>query len=131
MPDTPLQQTHGGKQLRIWGQNLNRSLKAQTDFINSLSPHHFDFALVQEPCCDFRGLSRTTRAFVSIYPPTHAQDQRATRSMIMVNARIPSTTWNPVIIQSPDVTAVEIFGANFGTIRIINVYNNCNHNQAL
>jgi hypothetical protein len=63
-----------GRQLRIWGQNLNKSLDAQTDMLNHLSPHYFDLALLQEPCCDFRGLSRATRGFVSVYPPSHGKD---------------------------------------------------------
>ncbi|KAJ7936563.1 hypothetical protein B0H13DRAFT_1556648, partial [Mycena leptocephala] len=95
--------------LRIWGQNVNRSLKAQTDLNNRLSPHYYDVALVQEPYCDFRGLSRVNRGWVAVYPPSHAKNQRATRSMIMVNGRLPSSTWNTVPLESPDLTAIEIF----------------------
>jgi hypothetical protein len=47
-----------------------------------------------------------------------------------MNARIPSSTWKPVSISSPDVTAVELT-REFGTIHIINIYNDCNHNEAL
>ncbi|KAF7354515.1 RNA-directed DNA polymerase from transposon X-element [Mycena venus] len=102
-----------------------------TDLINALSPHYYHIALVQEPSCDFRGLSRVTRQWVSVYPPSHAKNQRATRSMIMVNANIPSSKWKAIPIPSPDITAIEIFDEAFGTIRIINVYNDCNHNEAL
>ncbi|KAJ7147274.1 hypothetical protein C8R46DRAFT_918195, partial [Mycena filopes] len=126
-----LPRTQAGRQLRIWGQNLNKSLKAQTDFNNHLSSHYFDFALVQEPCCDFRGLSRVNRGWVSVYPPTHTRDQQATRAMIMVNKRIPSSTWKIVPIPSPFITAIDIFGPAFGTIRIINIYNDCDHNEAI
>ncbi|KAJ7364510.1 hypothetical protein DFH08DRAFT_681514 [Mycena albidolilacea] len=42
-----------GHQIRIRGQNLNKLLNAQTDMLNHLSPHYFDLALLQEPCCHF------------------------------------------------------------------------------
>ncbi|KAJ6593067.1 hypothetical protein B0H19DRAFT_886282, partial [Mycena capillaripes] len=116
--------------LRIWGQNLNKSLRVQLDFINQLKTNVYDIALIQEPYFDNRGVSRATRGFVSVYPTTHTTNQRATRTMILINARIPSSSWNPVQIPSPDITAMEIFGA-FGTIRIINVYNDCEHNAAI
>ncbi|KAJ7836292.1 hypothetical protein B0H13DRAFT_1558133, partial [Mycena leptocephala] len=116
--------------LRIWGQNLNKSLDAQIDFLHSLGRNYYDIALLQEPHIDFRGVSRAGRAWVSVYPPTHSSDQKATRSAILMNAHLPSSMWKPVPIGSPDVTAVELTGV-FGTIRIINIYNDCNHNEAL
>ncbi|KAJ7869791.1 hypothetical protein B0H13DRAFT_1457417, partial [Mycena leptocephala] len=91
---------------------------------------HYDIALLQEPHVDFRGVSRAGRAWVSVYPPTHSGNQRATRSVILMNSHLPSSMWKPVLIDSPDVTAVELRG-EFGTIRIVNVYNDCNHNEAL
>ncbi|KAJ7799791.1 hypothetical protein B0H13DRAFT_1551455, partial [Mycena leptocephala] len=115
--------------IRIWGQHLNRSLHAQQDFTNHLNPNIFDIALIQEPYFDFRGVSRATRAFVSIYPTTHTTNQKDTRSMILVNS-LPSTSWSAIAIPSPDITAIELVGT-FGTVRIINVYNDCNHNKAI
>ncbi|KAJ7321390.1 hypothetical protein DFH08DRAFT_638352, partial [Mycena albidolilacea] len=115
----------------IWTQNLNASLDAQTDLLNKLSPHFFDLALLQEPCCDFRGLSRSTHSFVSVYPPAHSWDPRATRSMILVNTRLPASSWNIVLIVSPDITAINFFGPAFGTICIINIYNDCKNNASL
>ncbi|KAJ6584409.1 hypothetical protein B0H19DRAFT_926574, partial [Mycena capillaripes] len=119
-----------GRQLRIWGQNLNKSLCAQLDFINHLKTNVYDIALIQEPYFDNRGVSHATRGFVSVYPTMHTANQRATCAMILINAKIPSSSWNLIPIPSPDITAIEIFGA-FGTIRIINVYNDCKHNTAI
>ncbi|KAJ6524505.1 hypothetical protein B0H19DRAFT_840852, partial [Mycena capillaripes] len=116
--------------LTIWGQNLNKSLDAQIDFLHSLGRNRYDIALLQEPHIDLQGVSRAGRGWVTIYPPMHTKNQRATRSAIFMNACIPSLSWRPLPIASPDVTAVELYG-DFGTIRIINVYNDCNHNEAL
>ncbi|KAJ7801032.1 hypothetical protein B0H13DRAFT_1672718, partial [Mycena leptocephala] len=129
MPEHPTRAS-AGQQIRIWGQNLNRSLRAQQDFTNHLNPNIYDIALIQEPYFDFRGVSRATRAFVSIYPTTHTTNQKDTRSMILVNTRLPSTSWSTIAIPSPDITAIELVGT-FGTVRIINVYNDCNHNKAI
>ncbi|KAJ7042936.1 hypothetical protein C8F04DRAFT_945023, partial [Mycena alexandri] len=118
------------ERLRLWQQNLNKSLDSQLDFLHSLKPSVYDIALIQEPHIDFRGVSRSNRAFVSVYPPTHAENQRATRSLILVNSNIPSSSWTVIPIPYPDVTAIELVG-NFGTVRIINVYNDCNHNGAI
>ncbi|KAJ7309366.1 hypothetical protein DFH08DRAFT_719305, partial [Mycena albidolilacea] len=123
--------SQAGRQFRIWGQNLNKSLDAQIDLLNHLSPNYFDLALLQEPCCDFRGLSRATRGFVSVYPPAHSRDPRASRSMILVNTRLPTASWRVVSILSPDITAIDFFGEAFGTIRIINIYNDCKNNASL
>ncbi|KAJ7368980.1 hypothetical protein DFH08DRAFT_678260 [Mycena albidolilacea] len=120
-----------GHQFRIWGQNLNKSLDAQIDLLHHLSPNYFDLALLQEPCCDFRGLSRATRGFVSIYPPSHSRDPRASHLMILVNTRLPAASWRAVFIPSPNITAIDFFGEAFSTIRIINIYNNCDNNASL
>ncbi|KAJ7770099.1 hypothetical protein B0H16DRAFT_1307108, partial [Mycena metata] len=116
--------------LHIWQQNLNKSLDSQNDFMNSLTPNYYDIALIQEPQIDWRGVSRGKRSFVSVYPPTHAKNQRATRSVIFVNTRLSSSSWAPVPIPSPDITAINLIG-DFGTIRIVNVYNDGNHNETL
>ncbi|KAJ7933227.1 hypothetical protein B0H13DRAFT_1462265, partial [Mycena leptocephala] len=55
----------------------------------------FDIALIQEPYFDFRGVSRATRAFVSIYPTTHTTNQKDTRSMILVNTRLRCSACGP------------------------------------
>jgi hypothetical protein len=49
---------------------------------------------------------------------------------LWVNVRIPSSNWHTIPIDSPDITAIDLFG-DFGTIRIINIYNDCEHNGAL
>ncbi|KAJ7939084.1 hypothetical protein B0H13DRAFT_1549379, partial [Mycena leptocephala] len=118
------------RRLTIWQQNLNKSLDAQNDFLHRLNPNTYDIALIQEPHFDFRGMTRANKRWVSILPPTHTPNQRATRSMILVNICLPSSSWVAIAIPSPDITAVQFHGT-FGTIRFINIYNDCTHNNAL
>jgi endonuclease/exonuclease/phosphatase family metal-dependent hydrolase len=119
-----------GRQLRIWGQNLNKSLIAQNAFYHSLDANIYDLALLQEPHLDFRGLSRVKRSYTSVYPPAHATQNATTRSTIWVNTSIPSSRWQTIPMLSPDITAIDLYG-DFGTLRVVNLYIDCEHNEAL
>lgn len=119
------------RRLKIWQQNLNKSLDAQNDFLHRLNPDVYDMALIQEPHFDFRGVTRANRRWVSVTPPTHTPNQAVTRSLILVNICLPSASWTAIPIPSPDITAVQIAHETFGTLRFINVYNDCVHNNAL
>ncbi|KAJ6491450.1 hypothetical protein C8R47DRAFT_974048, partial [Mycena vitilis] len=129
MPDAP-PRPRKERKLHIWGQNLNRSLHAQIDFLHSLGRHRYDIALLQEPHFDFRGISRAGRAWRSVYPTAPTKDRQNFRSAMLINEHLPSDSWRQVAIPSPDITAIDLYG-DFGTIRIINVYNDCNHNAAI
>jgi hypothetical protein len=48
----------------------------------------------------------------------------------LVNTQLPSASWSQIPIDSPDLTTVELRGT-FGVIRMINIYNDCDHNEAL
>ncbi|KAJ7123397.1 hypothetical protein C8R44DRAFT_620697, partial [Mycena epipterygia] len=119
-----------GRKLTIWQQNINKSLKGQLDLLHRLKPKRYDIALIQEPYFDQGGKSRANRHWVSIVPPSHTPHQRLTRSLILINTRLPSVTWTAIPLPSPDITAMQIFG-DFGTIRIINIYNDGAHNDTL
>ncbi|KAJ7639659.1 hypothetical protein DFH06DRAFT_923141, partial [Mycena polygramma] len=95
-----------------------------------LGRNRYDIALLQEPHFDFRGISRAGRAWVSVYPSISLKDLNTARSAMLVNEHLPSSMWRQVAIPSPDITAIELYG-DFGTIRIINIYNDCEHNDTL
>ncbi|KAJ7136860.1 hypothetical protein C8R44DRAFT_608115, partial [Mycena epipterygia] len=129
MSHTALPQNRSRK-LIIWQQNINKSLRGQLDLLHRLKPKTYDIALIQEPYFDQGGKSRVNRNWVSITPSSHTPRQHLTRSLILVNTRLPSLTWTAIPLPSPDVTAMQIFG-DFGTIRILNIYNDGAHNDAL
>ncbi|KAJ6469849.1 hypothetical protein C8R45DRAFT_765308, partial [Mycena sanguinolenta] len=116
--------------LRIWQQNLNKSLKAQHDMLGSLKPKKYDLALIQEPSIDFRNMLRTNHAFTSVYLTPHATSPERTQTLILVNALILFSTWNTIPIPSSDITAVEL-RTPAGVLRIINIYKDCEHNDTL
>src|ERR1700733_13261664 len=69
MPDTP--DTHEPRKLRIWQQNLNRSLEGQLDLLQSLKAADYDLVMLQEPCIDFLGRTRSNLHWMVIYPRQH------------------------------------------------------------
>jgi len=52
------------------------------------------------------------------------------RSITLINANLLTDAWKQIHFQHPDITAIEIQG-QFGTLRIINIYNNGDNNNAL
>jgi len=115
--------------LRIWQQNTRKSLDAQTDLLVSLR-RDFDVCAIQEPYIDFKGKTRANPHWLPIYPPKHNENPKNTRSITLVNRRVAADAWTPLPIDSQDVTAIQLQG-DYGTIRIINIYNDCNHNDSL
>ena len=96
----------------------------------SLRRTDYDICAIQEPYIDFNGKSCANNQWITIYPNTHKDHLQATRSVILVNMNILTDAWKQIPFQHPDITAIEITG-DFGTLRIINVYNNCNSNSML
>lgn len=123
---------NSSQQLRIWQQNCRKSLINQLHVINSLNPELYDICLIQEPYIDFLGNTRAPGNWRVIYPPTHlGEDSHArTRAVTLISPRLATSNWENLRINSPDVTAIQIWG-EFGTIRIINAYVDCEHSQAL
>jgi hypothetical protein len=128
MPDTP--KPYEPRKLRIWQQNLNRSLEGQLDLLQSLRANDYDLAMLQEPHIDFLGRTRSNLHWMVVYPKLHLKDPSATRSLILVNRRMASNNWTEIPFPSTDVTGIRLCG-EFGTICIINIYNDCEHNRSL
>jgi hypothetical protein len=117
--------------LRIWQQNLNKSLLAQLDALSSIES--YDILAFQEPHIDFLGNSRANSHFTPIYPSNHnntGNNKTKTRSLILINKRLSSDAWTRIDLDSSDVTAVQIKGEHIN-ISIFNIYNDCKHNNSL
>ena len=116
--------------LTIRQQNTNKSLTSQLDLLESLKRNEYDICAIQEPYIDFNGKSRANRQWMTVYPNTHHSHPDSTRSLLLINTNLLTDSWKQINFQHPDITAIELKGP-FGTIRIINVYNDCNNNNAL
>lgn len=118
------------RSIQIRQQNINKSLISQLDLLQSLRHDDYDVCTIQEPYIDFRGKTRANRQWITVYPNTHQEYPDKTRSIILVNTNLSTDTWKQLQFRHPDITAVEITG-NFGTLQIINVYNDGDNNDAL
>ena len=125
-----LQEGQRSRPLNIRQQNVNKSLISQLDLLASLRRDDYDICAIQEPYIDFNGKTRANRQWVTVYPITHKEHPDATRSVTLVNADLLTDTWRQIQLQHPDITAIEMTG-EFGTLRIINIYNDCNNNSTL
>ena len=111
-------------------QNTNKSLISQLDLLMSLRRTDYDICLIQKPYVNFKGMTQANVNWTILYPTTHTAHPDATRAVTLINTRILSDTWTQIPIESPNMIVVIIQG-EFGTMRIVNIYNDCNHNKTL
>ena len=114
--------------LRIWQQNTNRSLDAQSDLLHKIQK--YSIVLIQEPHIDFLGNSRATNRWRTVYPTNHINNKGKTRSLILVNTLISTDAWRQIRIEHQDITAIEIQSGE-QRIRIFNVYNSTEDNDTI
>jgi len=95
-----------------------------------MKAEEYSIAALQEPHIDFLGRTRANPHWTVIYPKQHLEKLNNTRSIILINRNINSNNWMEIPFTTPDVTGVRLHG-EFRTICIINIYNNCQHNESL
>ena len=116
--------------LRIWQQNLNKSLTSQLHLLNTAHPSDWDILILQEPWIGHLG-TRSSPHWRALYPDTYFVDNTKTpRSLILVNTNIPTNAYDQIHFNSPDVTGLRITQGTH-KIMLINVYNDCGHNDSL
>ena len=121
--------TDEGK-LRIWQQNINRSLIAQQDLLNMLGNNNYDICAIQEPYLDSMNKTRANSHWTVIYPTTHMVEPKKTRSVILVNKKLSTDKWEELDVDSGDVTGIRI-KTDTNTIDAFNIYNNQDNNEAI
>ena len=125
MPNT--RETH---KLRIWQQNINRLLEGQSDLLQSLQANKYDIVTIQEPHVNFLGCTRANPYWSVIYPRQHLDNLKKPRSITLINQSISTNNWEALNIPSNNITGVWLHGA-FGSLSILNIYNDCDNNQSL
>jgi hypothetical protein len=119
--------------LRIWQQNLNKSLTSQLELLHSMHPTSFAIAAIQEPYLDHNQCSRGTSKWNIVYPSpyyTNEMHEHKTRSLLLINSRINTDCWTRIPVPSWDITAVS-FRTPAVSLLIINTYNDCTHSDAI
>ncbi|KAJ6512613.1 hypothetical protein C8R45DRAFT_765058, partial [Mycena sanguinolenta] len=116
--------------MRVWQQNLDRGLENQHELINVLLRDYFHFVAVQEPYMGPGAWTRADAQWRVVYPTVHGKEGVRSRAVTLVNASLPTDSWTQMPIDSPDMVAVE-FRGDFGTLRIVNIYNDGDHDELL
>ena len=116
--------------LRIWQQNLNHSLTSQLHLPNSVHPNNWDVLILQEPWMGHLGTCSSPHWRVP-YPDTYFVDNtEKPHSLILINTNLPTNSYEQIHFNSPDITGI-LIAQGTSKIILINIYNNCNHNNAL
>jgi hypothetical protein len=117
--------------LKVKQQNVNKSLTATSEMLAKCPPDQYDIFAIQEPHLDFLGNSRATPSWYTVYPDAHFREkENRTRSMILINKKINTSTWRAVEMGMPDVMAITI-RTNMGDVLIINTYVDCTHSDSI
>ncbi|PPQ81181.1 hypothetical protein CVT24_009472 [Panaeolus cyanescens] len=116
--------------LKIWQQNLNKSLTAQLEMLHKVDPKVYDIVLVQEPHIDFLGNTRANAGWRVVYPTGHRDNPRLTRAVTFISSTISTSDWTPETIASQDVVLTRL-KASTQTINVYNIYNDCKHDDSM
>jgi exonuclease III len=122
--------------LRIWQQNLNKSLVAQHCLLQTTHSRALshDIVAIQEPYMGPGAKSRALSRWIACYPTPYAnateEQAKKTRSIIFMRKDLDSKSWSQVDVDSFDVTAI-IAHTPHRDYLIINAYNDCNHSHTL
>ncbi|KII85398.1 hypothetical protein PLICRDRAFT_60623, partial [Plicaturopsis crispa FD-325 SS-3] len=109
---------------------LNKSKRAHFDLINSAYHKDYDILALQEPYIDALGNTKANPKWRVVYPSSHPADGSTVRSVLLVNTRLDTNHWRQLSVPSNDITAIQFTG-EFGTMSLINVYNDCTHSRTL
>lgn len=98
--------------------------------LNSMDPNMHDFIALQEPWLDSLGRMRANHHWEVVYPVQHADQPAKTQAVILVSRAISTNCWTLIDTGTQDIAAIwfEHYG---GSVNFFNVYNDCDHSQAL
>ncbi|TFK79900.1 hypothetical protein K466DRAFT_504809, partial [Polyporus arcularius HHB13444] len=108
--------------LRIWQQNLNKSLDAQGYLINTAREDLYDIVALQEPYMAWNKLTRAHSRWVVLYPAGHHDSKERVRSVMLVSAKLSTIAWYQVSSKCPDMTVVSMKTADGARIHLFNLY---------
>ncbi|KAF9255334.1 hypothetical protein L218DRAFT_884352 [Marasmius fiardii PR-910] len=117
--------------------NLHKSKTAAYDLTNEfktspLSSTH-DILCIQEPWQDFHGNVKVGSEWQICYPTSKPRLSftTPTRLVIMVNKSLGSDTWEQLDLPGTNDVTVLLVNSEHGVLAIVNVYNDCDHDDSL
>ncbi|KAJ7187280.1 hypothetical protein C8R46DRAFT_880328, partial [Mycena filopes] len=118
------------QKLKLWQQNLDRGLDNQLELLQTMGTGKYHFAALQEPYIGIGNVTRANSHWIVVYPTEHGMEGRRTRAVTLIATSLPMDSWSQMPVPSADVVAIE-FRCAIGTLRIVNVYNDGDHDDTL
>lgn len=117
--------------LRIWQQNARKSIHVTHCILQQADPEKYDIIAIQEPYLDDKKRTRASPYWHVHYPTNHLLDGQArSRSLFLININISSDSYDFLQLPHSDFTGIR-FRGDFGSLSIINVYNEITTNDSL
>ncbi|KAG1796593.1 uncharacterized protein BJ212DRAFT_1234582, partial [Suillus subaureus] len=119
--------------LKIWQQNLQKSLNAWEHMLRNLDLNIYNIACIQEPYLNpvnLANASNLKQYWDIIYPTDHHANTNRSQTIILVNKKLSKNNWHMVPIKSPNIMAIKLIG-QFGKVCIYNIYNPCKSDTTL
>jgi Endonuclease/Exonuclease/phosphatase family len=116
--------------LRIWQQNVGKSITSIQHLLNSDLHDHYDILALQEPYLDHLGNTRASHKWRALYPTIKADGRHPYRTAILINNSISTNLCRPRPFPSPDVTVIHLAFPN-NPITIFNIYNDGEHDHTI
>ncbi|RPD60339.1 hypothetical protein L226DRAFT_448609, partial [Lentinus tigrinus ALCF2SS1-7] len=83
---------------------------------------NYDIIALQEPCLTHMGLTASTPGWRVVYPTVHGADGASrTRSLLLVNTRLSTNSWNPIPVRHSYVSAITIRTQD-RVVHLLNLY---------
>ncbi|KAG1789616.1 uncharacterized protein HD556DRAFT_1232777, partial [Suillus plorans] len=99
--------------------------------MNSRDITNHDLLIIQEPYINFLRNTRASHRWHVLYPTNHlTHPQERSRAITFVNTSLDTNTWRQIPFPSSDVVIVQMTG-DFGACTIVNIYNDCTHQNTL
>ncbi|KAJ6450855.1 hypothetical protein C8R47DRAFT_998721, partial [Mycena vitilis] len=117
------------RKLKLWQQNLDRGIDNQQELLHVMG-RQYHFAALQEPYIGKGNVTRANSHWRVAYPTGHGPKTTRPRAVTLVSTTLPTDTWSQMHFASADVVAIE-FRGTFGTIRMVNIYNDGDHDETL
>ena len=118
--------------IRIWQQNVRKSLDAQLMTLHTVR-NNYDIICLQEPHFDHLKATRATPVWRLVtLTGWNRKDpaEKTPRAITLVHERISTNSWTQIDLDTTDAVGIKLVGKG-GEISIYNIYNDCTHSQML
>ncbi|KAJ7321926.1 hypothetical protein DFH08DRAFT_637112, partial [Mycena albidolilacea] len=116
--------------LKLWETNLDRGLDNQQELLNMILKDAYHFVVLQEPYMGPGNVTRADSQWRVVYPTLHGTEGVRMRAVTLVDVSLPTDMWSQIHVPLANMVVVE-FQGDFGTIHLVNIYNDGDHDKTL